>query len=159
MNEPVPTVLRLVTGEDIIADTVFINEAGNSRYVISDPLKIVYLPLTKDTHISISLMQWMFTRISDNQTFELKDRDVLIKTDPSDSLCQYYYKTVEYFYEIREEQVKKMAMGTEKLKNELYEEIAMSEDEEIHDLMDSDEMKEVMEYLKKISKDDKGTLH
>jgi len=159
MNEPVPTVLRLMTGEDIIADTVFKNEAGNSRYIVSDPLKIVYLPLKEGTHLSISLMQWMFTRISDNQKFELNSSNVMFTTEPSDNLLEYYYKTVEYFYEIREEQLKQKLNLSDRIKNEVYEDVAMAEDEEIDDLMDSDEMKEVLEYLKKIGKDNKGTLH
>lgn len=159
MNEPVPTVLRLMTGEDIIADTIFNNEAGNSHYIISDPLKIVYLPMKEGTHLSISLMQWMFTRISDNQSFEIKQNNVMFTTQPSDNLLEYYYKTVEYFYEIREEQLKQKLNISDKIKNETYEDIAMSEDEDIHDLMDSEEMQEVVEYLKKFGKNNKGTLH
>lgn len=159
MNHPVPTILRLVTGEDIIADTVHYTDAGNARYTVSDPLKIVYLPMKEGSHLSISLMQWIFTRVSDNQTFDIKENNVIFTTEPSSSLLEYYYKTVEYFYDVRESQKEALQMGTERLKNELYEDIAMAEDEELHDLMESDEIKEVLDYLKKISKDDKGTLH
>lgn len=160
MNEAVPTVLRLVTGEDIIADAFFMNEAGNSRYYLSDPLKIIYLPATnKDTHISLSLMQWMFTRISDNQTFEVKEHNVLFTTDPSDSLVKYYYQTVEYFYEIREKQEEKIKMERSKLQDELYEDLAMSEDDDLEGLLDSDEVKDLQDFLEKLSKKDKGTLH
>ena len=156
---PIPTVLRLVTGEDIIADTVIRHEEGQVIYSVSDPLKVIYLPATKDTHISLSLMQWMFTRISDNQTFDLHERNVLFTTDPSDSLMEYYYKTVAYFYEIREQQAQKIKMDEKKMKDSLYEEFAMSDDEELNDLMDSDEMKEIMDYLSNLTKKDRGTLH
>jgi hypothetical protein len=160
MTTPVPLVLRLVTGEDIIADTIFDNEAGNSRYVISDPLKIVYLPATKETHISLSLMQWMFTRISDNQTFEMNDRNVLFTTEPSDSLLEYYYKTVAYFYSLRDVQKQHIQMKENKMKNQLYEDIAMSDEEqELDEMMDSDEMQELREFLEQLGKKDKDTLH
>lgn len=159
MSNAVPTVLRLVTGEDIIADTVIKSDAGTTTYSVSDPLKIVYLPATKDTHISLSLMQWMFVRISDNQTFDLHERNVLFTTEPSDSLLEYYYKTVAYFIEVRESQKEKIRMEENKIKDELYEEFAMSDDEELSDLMDSDEMKNLMDYLNSLSKKDRGTLH
>jgi hypothetical protein len=142
----------MITGEDVISDTIHLNEAGNSRYLISNPLKIVYLPIKKGSHLSISLMQWMFSRISDNQDFEIKEHNVLMTTEPSDSLLEYYYKTVEYFLELRAEQ-KKLAEYDEA---ELYKEVAMSED-------DDDEMieklEEVEKYLNDLSKKDKGTLH
>jgi hypothetical protein len=94
----------------------------------------------------------MFSRISDNQDFEIKEHNVLMTTEPSDSLLEYYYKTVEYFLELRAEQ-KKLAEYDEA---ELYKEVAMSED-------DDDEMieklEEVEKYLNDLSKKDKGTLH
>jgi|688.fasta_scaffold462578_2 hypothetical protein len=152
MEDYKPIVLRMITGEDVISDTIHLNEAGNSRYLISNPLKIVYLPIKKGSHLSISLMQWMFSRISDNQDFEIKEHNVLMTTEPSDSLLEYYYKTVEYFLELRAEQ-KKLAEYDEA---ELYKEVAMSED-------DDDEMieklEEVEKYLNDLSKKDKGTLH
>jgi hypothetical protein len=152
MEDYKPIVLRMITGEDVISDTIHLNEAGNSRYLISNPLKIVYLPIKKGSHLSISLMQWMFSRISDNQDFEIKEHNVLMTTEPSDSLLEYYYKTVEYFLELRAEQ-KKLAEYDEA---ELYKEVAMSED-------DDDEMIEKLEEVEKypndLSKKDKGTLH
>ena len=159
MEEAVPTVLRLVTGEDIIADTVYYNEAGNAKYIVSDPLKIIYLPVSKETHISLSLMQWVFTRISENQTFEIKEQNVLFTTDPSDSLTQYYYKTVEYFYEIKEANLLKTKASQEKLKNDLYEEFAMSDDEELNDMIEGDELDKLNEILDHLSKKNRGSLH
>ena len=153
MDEYIPLVLRMVTGEDVISDAIFINEAGNKKYILNNPLKIVYMPITKGTHLSISLMQWMFSRISDNQNFEVDERNVLMITEPTESLTDYYYKTVEYFDQVQEEK-KKSSNSTEA---ELYKEAAMSDDEE--ELLDSDEFNEVQEYLAKLSKNDKGTLH
>ena len=161
MNEPTVTVFRLVTGEDIIADATHIEEAGNDRYVIYDPLKIVYLPTTAGTHLSISLMQWLFLRISEKQEFEIKAYNVLFTTEPTEDLTDYYYKTVEHFY-----QVKKKSKGGPKLSESdnvsyeraVYEDAAMS-DEEIDDLLDSEEMRKVKAFLEELVKKDKGTLH
>lgn len=152
MDEYIPLVLRMVTGEDVISDAIFINEAGNKKYILNNPLKIVYMPITKGTHLSISLMQWMFSRISDNQNFEVDERNVMMITEPTESLTDYYYKTVEYFDQVQEEK-KKSSKSTEA---ELYKEAAMSDDEE---LLDSDEMNEIQDYLSELSKKNKGTLH
>lgn len=159
MNKYPLLVLRLVTGEDIIAETAYLNEAGNSRYMILNPLKIVYLPATKDTMITLSLMQWMFTRISENQCFEMNDRNVLFTTDPAESLAEYYYKTVEYFHAAREKQQRNIAMGEDKLKNSLYEELAMSDDDVEEDMIDEDTLQELKDFLARLGKKDDDTLH
>lgn len=153
MDDYKPMVLRMITGEDVISDTIHLNEAGNSRYLISNPLKIVYLPISKGSHLSISLMQWMFSRISTNQDFEIKDHNVLMATEPSDSLLEYYYKTVEYFLELRTEQ-KRSANYGQMEEADLYREAAMSDDDEM-----IEKLEEVEKYLNELSKKDKGTLH
>ena len=159
MNMPVPMVLRLVTGEDIIAETTIKHEIGNVIYSVADPLKIIYLPATQNTHISLSLMQWMFTRISDKQTFEIHERNVLFTTEPTDSLVEYYFKTIDYVYEIKAQQAEKIKMDKSTIQDEIYKDLAMMEDDELNELLDSDEMKEVIDMLEQLNKKDKGTLH
>jgi hypothetical protein len=154
MDDYKPMVLRMITGEDVISDTIHLNEAGNSRYLISNPLKIVYLPIKKGSHLSISLMQWMFSRISDNQDFEIKEHNILTTTEPSDSLLEYYYKTVEYFLELRAEQ-KRSANYEQSEEADLYREAAMSDDDD--EMIEK--LEEVEKYLNDLSKKDKGTLH
>jgi hypothetical protein len=96
----------------------------------------------------------MFSRISDNQDFEIKEHNILTTTEPSDSLLEYYYKTVEYFLELRAEQ-KRSANYEQSEEADLYREAAMSDDDD--EMIEK--LEEVEKYLNDLSKKDKGTLH
>jgi len=84
--------LRLTSGEDIISE---ISEV-DSNLVLKNPLKILYTT-SRPGIISISLMQWVFPRISSNQSFEMPKNTVVISSEPSENLIEYYWNTIEHF--------------------------------------------------------------
>ena len=86
--------IRLTNGEDIVAEVVRIS---NGRIVINNPLKILYTPSLNTGYLSISLMQWIFTRISKQQKFDMDLANVLVMTDPEDNLKSHYNESLNTF--------------------------------------------------------------
>jgi hypothetical protein len=63
--------------------------------------------------MSISLMQWVFTKISNKQEFKIEERDVLFAVEPTDSLVEYYYETVDHFINMKETQEREIEFDSE----------------------------------------------
>ena len=97
INEEVPVsevkFMRLENGEDIISEIVIYDDV----ILLLHPLKLLYTTSDKPGYLAISLMQWVFTKITEDQTFEMPKSAVLLYSEPTDSLKEYYWKTVNYF--------------------------------------------------------------
>jgi hypothetical protein len=108
---------RLNSGEDIIAFSYRVpkDDVEDEHYIMNDPMKIVYMTTSKGSRpfMSISLMQWVFSRISDKQEFRIETRDVLFAVEPAISLIDYYCETVDHFNEMKEIQKKEITFGDE----------------------------------------------
>lgn len=128
--------LRLVTGEDIIADATQVETDKESYYLLNNPLKVVYMTGSKPGYLSISLMQWIFWRICDKQEFTLHAQDVMTSSVTSDSMEDYYWTSVEHFYSSKE----KMSEQTQ------FEESTYEEDEDQNELLQN-----IIEELKNIT--------
>ncbi len=86
--------IRLVTGEDIVSE---VGDISNGKMYINNPLKVVYTPSMNTGFLSISLMQWVFTRISKNQSFDIDLHNILIMTDADDHLIDHYKESLLTF--------------------------------------------------------------
>lgn len=130
---------RLVTGEDIVSEY----EVSDNNYRLINPCKIVYLTASKPGFLSISLMQWVFSKLCAEQIFDLPINQVLVKSTVNDSMIDHYFQSVEYF-------------GKNDLNKRIdFDSIIDSEDEEI-----SEEGLDLLEkIMEKINKPDKGKLH
>jgi hypothetical protein len=150
--------IRLNTGEDIIAFSyrVSADEVDTSHYILNDPMKIVYMTTSRGQrpYMSISLMQWVFSRISEKQEFRIEEKDILFASEPAIGLVDYYYETVEHFIEMKERQKKEIQFGEGEIdEQELFEE----DDEEMLDEAEGIEMlKELLNQTKGL---DKKKLH
>lgn len=146
--------LRLNNGEDIIAYSYRVakDDMEDAHYILMDPLKVIYMTTNKGMKpfMSISLMQWVFSRISDKQEFKINDKDVLFSTEPSPSLVDYYYETIEHFTESKEKQKKEVQFGDSDLEEGLGEEEMLDEAEGLQMLKD---------LLNQIKGIDKKKLH
>lgn len=93
--------IRLTTGEDLVADTTHVSDGQGPDYVVlSNPLKIVYIQNQLDaTRVGVSLMQWVFSKISANQEFKIMVRDIITMSDASDTLIGYYNDFMDSFDE------------------------------------------------------------
>jgi hypothetical protein len=86
--------IRLITGEDIVSE---VSDISNGKMYINNPLKVVYTPSMNTGFLSISLMQWVFTRISKNQSFDMDLHNILIMTDADDHLVEHYKESLLTF--------------------------------------------------------------
>lgn len=100
---------RLVTGEDIISEAVESVIDDKTTYTLFNPLKIVYV-MGKPGFISISLMEWVFSRVVDMQEFELKPESILVTSQPGENLITYYHDCIEHFEERKQVMHDKMKL-------------------------------------------------
>ena len=127
--------LRLKTGEDIISE---VQETDNS-YILMNPCKVLYLKSQKTGFLSISLMQWIFSKLCSEQTFEMDKNEVLVKALPDDTFVEHYWNSVDHFLNSK------------------------SQDQIEYDSpIEDDSLAEKLEMIKNmlgIKDDDKGSLH
>lgn len=83
---------RLVTGEDLITQVVRKGEI----YVLIQPLKIAYMAHAAGK-ISISLYQWVFSRISDAQEFPIFPTDIITMSNPSVHMTKHYWEMINHY--------------------------------------------------------------
>lgn len=126
--------LRLKTGEDLISEV----QETDSTYILMNPCKILYLKSQKTGFLSISLMQWIFSKMCAEQTFEMDKSEVLVKAAPDDTFIEHYWNSVDHF-----------------LNSQSKDQI------EYEDPTDDDSYEEKLELIKDMLgiKNDKGKLH
>lgn len=134
--------IRLVTGEDVVSEC----EIHEDFYRLYNPCKVVYLSSQKQGFLSISLMQWVFSKISEEQTFDLPKSQILIKSKPSDSMVEHYFSSVEHFIDSSR-------------KESLSFDDPIGSDLDEDDYVSKEETLKLLEELLGSSKDKKGKLH
>lgn len=163
MHQPVSEIyhIRLNTGEDLISEVFWpkTKEGREQHVVLVNPMKIICLPSTKQGFVSLSLMQWIFSKITSDQQFNIFNRDILTMSNPNDNLKQYYKETVDYFNmknTITEEDV-----ISDYLNNLEREISAVEESDRIveDDLLNPDLQDIITEFINSLSSNNKGTLH
>lgn len=132
---------RLVTGEDIVSEYEL--DYNTNSYRLYNPCKVVYLTSGKPGFLSISLMQWIFSKLCAEQEFLLPINQVLIKSTVTESMVDHYFQSVDYFEK-------------NELKKKIEFDSPISDDSEEY----TDEGLELLEkIMEKIGKTDKGKLH
>lgn len=105
--------VRLNTGEDLVSEVSEVENDDNRYYVLHNPMKIIYQMNMKGGGLTISLMQWVFARICDDQDFIVYCNDVVTMNKPTDSLENYYWETVEHFDTVKESLAKKTSFDND----------------------------------------------
>ena len=132
MEESTVKFVRLTTGEDIIAEVMYFEDDKESYYVLNNPLKVVYMTGSKPGILSISLMQWVFWRIANTQSFTIYPNDVLTVANTTDSMEEYYWSSVDHYSEYKE----KLTKQTE-FEDSSFEEDAEETAEALRTILDS----------------------
>lgn len=142
MEQPVD-FFRLVTGEDIVSEY----EEADGIYILINPCKVVYLSSQKPGYLSISLMQWVFSKLCAEQVFDIPKNQVLFRSPVSESMVDHYYHSVQYFE--KNELKKKIDFDAPIAHDDVEEEVEFSE-----------ETSELLEkIMNSIKKSDKRNLH
>jgi hypothetical protein len=105
-------------------------------------------------------MQWVFSKITSEQKFNVFSRDVLTMSHPNENLKDYYLETVVYFNK------KNNIIDTdledsdylERLEKELQ---AVEESDKMvdDDLISEDLQDIISDFINSLSSNNKGTLH
>jgi type I restriction-modification system DNA methylase subunit len=83
--------VRLVTGEDLITDIIWTED---NNFIFINPMKIVYLIGDDPGVLKLTLVQWVFSRISESQEFMVNGDDILTMAPISKELMKYYNETM-----------------------------------------------------------------
>ena len=94
--------VRLNSGEDIIAEVTQVQMDESTHYVLHNPMKIIYQIGGPRTSLSISLMQWVFSRICETQDFIIYPNDILTMNKTTESMEDYYWESVDHFTRSKE---------------------------------------------------------
>lgn len=96
-ENPIARFIRLKNGEDIISEVVEIHEDDERFYMLINPLKTTYIPAGAEGYLSIAFMPWVFPRICDNQQFTIHYDDVLLISDVSEKMNNYYWDSIDTY--------------------------------------------------------------
>ena len=95
-DKPIAKFLRLKTGDDIICEVVEIEEDNEHYYMVINPLKIVYVP-SQSGYMSMAFMPWVFPSLCDNNEFVIHYDDVLMISDSSKKMNDYYWDSIDTY--------------------------------------------------------------
>jgi|688.fasta_scaffold09819_18 hypothetical protein len=158
--------IRLNSGEDLISEVAWPKpkEGHETHIVLKNPMKIVCIPSSKPGFVSLSLMQWVFAKISSEQEFNIYSRDILTMSKPNESLKDYYFDTVKHFSsQFKSNSIYEEDTTTEEFLEELEREIdaVVKSDKVVEESNeDMDNLRDVVnEFLRSLSSNNRGTLH
>lgn len=93
-DEPLIRFVRMKTGDDLITEIVEMKVNDQDCYLFVNPLKIIYIPGDKPGSLSLSLIEWVFFRISPKQQFQVYPEDVVTVTEIGDEITDYYFEAL-----------------------------------------------------------------
>ena len=89
--------IRLQNGDDLVSEVVeYEDEKVGLLYHLVNPLKVVYVP-TGSGFIQVAFMPWVFGKICDHQEFTIHGDDVLLISDVSDYMNEYYWENYDTY--------------------------------------------------------------
>jgi hypothetical protein len=133
MHQPVEIelkFLRLNSGEDIVTELQMIDE---KTYRIINPLKIMYYYNENVGVMSMSLVPWIFNRITAGEHFDMEKHNVVVSSNLSMTMTKSYYGILN------------------KIKNNMYVQETDDDEEEDEDY-DEETIEETKEMLNEVIK-------
>jgi hypothetical protein len=95
VEEPMVSFIRLVTGEDMIAEHVNLTEGTQDYYLLVNPMKLIYYANEANpSRINVTMMEWVFPRLVAEPQFVVSARDILTMAQPSVDILKAYMKAV-----------------------------------------------------------------
>jgi len=144
--EPQIKFVRLNTGEDIITELG--EETSPETITLRKPLKIFYSMMENDNGagaMGVSLIHWIFPKLCKVEEVTIANRDVLLVSEASPEMTEYYHATIE---SIKQNSVYQQYLEDEYKEYEDYD-IELSEEDE----------ESVRDFLDSIQSNQKRTLH
>jgi len=144
---PEPKFIRLNNGEDIltVVKEVTDDETGVGYLKFHKPLKVLYLQGSSPGILTVSMMQWVFNRISEDQIFTVYQESILTVGHASDDMIKYYHSCNKHFEEMKDKMNSSIQFEGEDDEEELFE--------------DQTEVDEVEKVTRTVKPNNKRKLH
>jgi hypothetical protein len=135
--------IRLVTGEDIVANCLINDE---TQYVdVESPMKVIISRFNNSKKSILIMMPWLPLEVIADEYATLKYEDILTMVDPKESFVEYYLNTVDKYNELIQSN----------LNEEMFEELDDDPTDEEVSEYDEHSLDEALNSLK----DTKKVLH
>ena len=139
--------IRLVTGEDIVANCLIDNE---TQYVdVESPMKVIISRFNNSRKSILIMMPWLPLEVIGDEYATLKFEDILTMVDPKEAFVEYYINTVEKYRYLIESNDKE-DMFTNELEDDLFEEEPTDEEVSEYDEFNLEEALESIKDIKKV---------
>jgi hypothetical protein len=139
--------IRLVTGEDIVANCLIDNE---TQYVdVESPMKVIISRFNNSRKSILIMMPWLPLEVIDDEYATLKFEDILTMVDPKEAFVEYYNNTVEKYRNLIESNDKE-DMFTNELEDDLFEDEPTDEEVSEYDEFNLEEALESIKDTKKV---------
>lgn len=101
-------ILRLNTGDDIIANVTLIGETDEPpHYIVDKPMKILYLMHPAGKSLVLSLTYWVYPGVASHDDFKIFLDDVLTDMEPTEELEEKYFYLLS---ELLDQQAESMSL-------------------------------------------------
>jgi hypothetical protein len=122
--------IRLVTGEDIVANCLIDNE---TQYVdVESPMKVIISRFNNSRKSILIMMPWLPLEVIDDEYATLKFEDILTMVDPKEAFIEYYNNTVDKYRKLVESN-EQDEMFTNELEDDFFEDEITDEEVAEHD--------------------------
>jgi hypothetical protein len=122
--------IRLVTGEDIVANCLIDNE---TQYVdVESPMKVIISRFNNSRKSILIMMPWLPLEVIDDEYVTLKFEDILTMVDPKEAFIEYYNNTVDKYRKLVESN-EHDEMFTNELEDDFFEDEITDEEVAEHD--------------------------
>jgi len=99
---PVAKFIRLQNGDDIVAETVEMEDDDGIIYMVCNPLKVIYTESPHHGYLSVTFIPWVFTKICDHQEFVIHAEDVILVSNVSEQMNHYYWNNIDTSQKVEE---------------------------------------------------------
>jgi hypothetical protein len=99
-------LLRLKTGEDVLSQIVGTGPDNNgiNHIELNHPLRVIYMQLPIPGVYSMSLREWVFSKVTAHQNITINSNDVLFIIEPNEEAIGYYFSYLKEISNISKEE-------------------------------------------------------
>jgi hypothetical protein len=110
-------LIRLNTGEDIIANCIMDEE--NGLVTIGNPMKVIVKRINEKGQSMLIMMPWLPLELVEEDLATINYNDIITVVAPKKSFVEYYFNTVEQYQELIEqkEQDRELEFGDDEIED------------------------------------------
>jgi len=126
-------ILRLNTGEDIIAECL-LDEESNS-VLVDSPMKVIISRIASEGQTMLIMLPWLPLEIIEENLATINFNDIITMVEPKDSFVEYYFNTLDKYNALIEKREQEGGLN-------------FSDDLDEEEELDDETMEEMLEIIK-----------